>query len=351
MLIAFAWAPAAHGDTSATVAISCGAGERRLYLTVVGRGGNGVQLYCADRTTPSGSIPFATDRVPVQIEHDRMGNLFVLWHKIPWVDESRLTIFDATGATLVERPAPRLGRHEWMFVDRNRSTAYFVYFRSLVSDTKFARFEPLFRSVGIERESDDVSIPISIQADAATIDQLGRILVNAYLGQPGYSAILDPQKQRVVDSVYAPACAMAAGADGLVYAANCVGELRAFNPKNYRLVSDLKLDVGSPYLGDANYHGRLAIDPTGTVFVSNQALGTLLRYNHGETKPSATATNVPHIVDLELDSAGNVYALEGDDAAIKTSMRVFSGRTLEQIREYDFDSKECVVFGMTIIDP
>ena len=116
--------------------------------------------------------------------------------------------------------------------------------------------------------------------------------------------------------------------------------------------SDLKLDIGGPYLGDANYQGRMAIDATGTVFVSNGKLQTLLRYKRGETKPSATALDVPRIVDLELDSAGNVYALEGGDSAVKSSIRVFSGDTLQQIREYDFVPPGSYGgYGMTIVDP
>ena len=357
-LLTIAFVPAARSAATDTPTVSCAPGERRLYVTVAGRRGNGVQLYCADQMTPSGLIPFAEDRVPMQIGHDRMGNLLVLWHKVPWVDHSGLTIFNATGAILAEHPVP----DATMFVDKNRSVAYLFSYRELpdriYSGTHYAQWETLFRSVGIEQESADVPVAYVADTKVATIDQTGRMLVdaNAYAwtpARPGYAAIFDPQKQKVVDSLYAPACAMAAGADGLVYALNCLGELRIFDPRHYRLIRDLKLDVGGPYVGDVNYRGRMAIDATGTVFVSNGKLQTLLRYNRGETKPSATALDVPRIVDLELDSAGNVYALEGGDSAVKSSIRVFSGQTLEQIREYDFGTKVCAcdVFGMTIVDP
>ena len=353
-LIAVAFVPAARSAATGTPTVSCAPGERRLYVTVYGAGVSGVQLYCADRMTPAGLIPFAKERMPQQILHDRAGNLFVMAGN-PVRDESELSILDPTGAVLADRAEP----YGLMFVDKNRSLAYLISRRRLANQTEtmgghpvyFAQFELLLRSAGITRDSKDVAIPGVARTNAVTIDPLGRILMNSYGERAGDAAIIDPQKQKVVGTVYAPACTVAGGADGLVYALNCLGELRIFDPKDYHLKSDLKLDIGGPYLGDANYQGRMAIDATGTVFVSNGKLQTLLRYKRGETKPSATALDVPRIVDLELDSAGNVYALEGGDSAVKSSIRVFSGDTLQQIREYDFVPPGYGGYGMTIVDP
>jgi hypothetical protein len=87
------------------------------------------------------------------------------------------------------------------------------------------------------------------------------------------------------------------------------------------------------------------------VFLSNGKSKTLLRFERGATKPSAIATNVPHVADLQLDTSGNVYALEGGPSAITSSIRVFDGRTLKPVRAYAYDPHVLSVYGMTIVDP
>jgi len=348
-------APIARSGANEGATVSCAPGERRLYMIVFGRAAHGIQLYCADRMIPVGLIPFGEHQAPEQIDHDRLGNLFVMWENLKRSDQSGLSILDSSGKLLAERAEP----YGMMLVERKRSVAYLLYTRRRADTTetlaghavRFAQFETFYRSVG-GNEKAELALPDVSLRDAA-IDALGRIVINRYRGnrgRSGFSAILDPKKG-IIDSVYAPACAMAAGGDGLLYAVNCIGELRVFDPVNYRLLGDRKLNVGGPYLGNANYPGHIAIDGKGTAFVANGSLDTLLRFERGAMKPSAIARNVPHVADLQLDAAGNVYALEGGPSAVKSSIRVFHGHTLEQVRTYDFAHKTLSVYGMTIVDP
>jgi hypothetical protein len=324
-------------------------------MIVFGRAAAGIQVYCADRMIPVGLIPLGEDQAPEQIDHDRLGNLFVMWENMKRIGQSGLSILDSSGTLLAERAEP----YGKMLVERKRSVAYLFYARRGPDTTEtlgghavhFAQWEMFYRSVGIGNENAELALPDVSLSNAPAIDALGRIVIGGYRDPSGFSAILDPEKKQIIDSVYAPACTMATGGDGFVYAVNCVGELRVFDPVNYRLLGDRKLDVGGPYLGDTNYPGRIVIDGNGTVFVSNGSFDTLLRFERGATKPSAIATNVPHVADLQLDASGNVYALEGGPSAVKSSIRVFDGHTLEQLRTYDFDPKILSVYGMTIVDP
>lgn len=341
---------AAEGTT-----VSCAAGERRLYTIVYGRAGGGVRLYCADRTSPAGFIPFGDGRAPEQIDHDRRGNLFVAWEDVRNTGRSGVSILDPSGTLLAERLVP----YGAMLVDRTRGVAYLLYARrggdtvdsAAGHDVRFAHFGTFYRSVGVGSETVEHPVPDVELTKMPVIDPAGRLVIDGYRGPEDLTAIIDPGKNEVVRSVFAPACAMTTGADKLVYAVNCRGDLRVLDPAEYRLLDTRKLDIGGPGLGDTNDPGRLAIDAIGTVFVANGEANTLLRFERGATKPSAVATGVAHVADLQLDSAGNVYVREGGPSATRSSIRVFDGHTLQLIRAYDFASDAVSVYGMTIVDP
>lgn len=161
---------------------------------------------------------------------------------------------------------------------------------------------------------------------------------------PGFTGdlfVYDSGTGKLLHRATAFGCAVTSGSDHKFYGLSCLGELVVYDPQSYKIVARRKYGHGQSFFGkETKSQPSIAVDTAGTVYLANQGDNTLSMYRSGQSTPFRVYSGVP-IVDLQLDKAGNLYALvTTQEVSRPQQINVYQHGTGVLLHTYQFAANE-----------
>ena len=276
----------------------CTIHEASVYVSIWDASGTAVDLFCGSSMRQVARIAIPTDYAAVSVDRDRAGRLYVM-EQDPrdqdiWIFQTY--IHGKWSSPLSIDLAPRA-----MLVDRNRALAY-VY-----RVGGHAPSSPQITVIDGTRARVMRSFPRGSDAPAPLvapiIDGAGRVLANE---DNGFVSVVNTTDGDLVKRIFAPACAMTIGNDGLFYAINCFGQMRSFDTTSYHEIGSWRATLG--LIPRSDVLPRIAVDSKGILAVANPNTNRLEFYHPRNRAPFSTLGMALN-EGLQVDHNDNFYFL------------------------------------------
>lgn len=316
--------------------IPCAANESRLFVSSADRAGKSfVNVYCGKDTKPVAALSVGIRGAIAGISSDGAGNVYV--------SEASPQGTNTAGALIAYDPHGRflarvggLENSAGSFVDRNDRTVYAV--TPHYEDSPPARWKNKFGWIphltaiagnppSVRRSIDP---PSAVAARFFLVDEPGYIYL--WDNSNGHIDKMNAKTGKIVESVFAPAGAMALAPDHKIFA-NGYGTIRVLDLKTFKIVRTF-------HDGSVNSRddGPIAVGRDGTLFVVHKQSATIEQFAPGASRATAVIRNVGVVGEIAVDSDGTVIAAvrgsgEGQ-TDIPAGVYAFQAGTVRPLRMY-----------------